>query len=260
MTDSTPNTPEAPSAPPPTTNNTPRILTIAAILLILLLGSYLRFTGLNWDEYTHLHPDERFLTIVTSKLERPGSLLTYMRTSESPLNPYNKGEGFYVYGNFPMTVTFFVGQAAEAIRELTCDITSKTTFCRNNLTGYDGIHIIGRFLSGFLDIISVLFTFLIGKQLYGRRAGLLAAFFMATAVMAIQQSHFYTMDNWAAALTTIAFYAAIRASQDGEKYQWWSIFGIFLGLTVASRINVAPLALLGRNRWNRLARPPLQNP
>ena len=63
---------------------------------------------------------------------------------------------------------------------------------------------------------------------------------MATAVMAIQQSHFYTMDNWAAALTTITFYAAVRASQDGEKYQWWSIFGIFLGLTVASRINMSP--------------------
>lgn len=39
-------------------------LMIAVFLFaILLLGAYLRFTGQNWDDFTHLHPDERFLTL-----------------------------------------------------------------------------------------------------------------------------------------------------------------------------------------------------
>ncbi|MEM7039293.1 MAG: glycosyltransferase family 39 protein, partial [Bacteroidota bacterium] len=62
--------------------------------------------------------------------------------------------------------------------------------------------------------------------------------------MPIQQSHFYTMDNWAAALTTITMYFAVRASEDARKLRWWVLFGLMLGLTIASRINVAPLALM----------------
>ncbi len=247
MTENAPQPPQTQISNPEPSRHTSLLsspaATLITLLLIILLGGYLRFLGINWDEYTHLHPDERFLTIVTSKLERPGSVLNYMRTSQSTLNPYNKGEGFYVYGNFPMTVTFYAGQAAEWARGF-CEPGSETTFCRNPLTGYDGIHLVGRALSGGLDLVSVLFTFLIGKQIYGRRVGLLAAFLMATAVMAIQQSHFYTMDNWAATFSTITFYAAVRASEDSENYNWWAIFGLFLGLTVASRINVAPLALM----------------
>jgi hypothetical protein len=38
------------------------------LILILLAGVYFRFTGVNWDDGTHLHPDERFLTMVESSL------------------------------------------------------------------------------------------------------------------------------------------------------------------------------------------------
>ena len=38
----------------------------AFLVLILLAGAYLRTAGLDWDEGQHLHPDERFLTMVES--------------------------------------------------------------------------------------------------------------------------------------------------------------------------------------------------
>ena len=43
-----------------------------AILLaiVLVVGAWLRFDAQNWDDYTHLHPDERFLTDVVSSLGR----------------------------------------------------------------------------------------------------------------------------------------------------------------------------------------------
>ncbi|MBK8432975.1 MAG: glycosyltransferase family 39 protein [Chloroflexi bacterium] len=165
-----------------------------------------------------------------------------MRTSESPLNPYNKGEGFYVYGNFPMTATKYVAEWAEAWRTPCNEEPEPRPLCRNPLTSYDGVHLIGRILSALLDLTAVLFTFLIGRRLYSDRVGLLAAFLMATAVMPIQQSHFYTMDNWAAGLATMTIYAAVRASEQATRKRWWALFGILLGLTLASRVNVAPLA------------------
>ncbi len=210
------------------------------LILILLLGASYRFTGLNWDENHHLHPDERFLTDIGSQLRTPNSFGQYLRTSESPLNPNNLGDRFsyYVYGNFPMTVVVYVAHWFNSA----CSMLA--TPCAHNYTAYDGIHLVGRFLSGLLDLISITFIFLIGKRLYNWRVGLLAALLLALAVMPIQQSHFFTMDNWAATLCTVALYCVVRAAEEARSKRWWLLFGLFLGLAVSSRINVAPLAAL----------------
>ncbi|KAA3656932.1 MAG: hypothetical protein DWQ04_29615, partial [Chloroflexi bacterium] len=233
---------------PTTRFNTWEAFTTLILLLILLLAAYFRFTGLNWDANYHLHPDERFLTIVGSALDGAPDPITYLKTSESPLNPYNVGQTFFVYGNFPLSVTTYVAEwAANLCTTLTGADGELPGWCIGSFVSYDGIHLIGRFMSGLLDLVAVAFTFLIGRRLYDRRIGLLAAMLHAVAVMPIQQSHFFTMDNWAAALTTMTIYTAVRAAGFGDKEQkwrvvWWVLFGIGMGAATASRINVAPVA------------------
>ncbi len=225
-------------------------LVVLGLLVILGLSAYFRFTGLSWDDNHHLHPDERFLTIVATELSTVDSPLDYLRTSVSTLNPYNFGETFYVYGNFPMTVTRY---AAEWATELCAAATGADgqppAWCPYTFTAFDGIHIVGRALSALIDLVSVFFTFLIARRLYGAWAGLAAAFLLGVAVMPIQQSHFFTMDNWAAAFTTVAIYAAVRAAGIGDsevrwRLRWFVLFGIAVGLAAASRINILPAAVL----------------
>jgi YYY domain-containing protein len=211
------------------------------LILILFVAAYFRFNGLDWDGNFHLHPDERFLTMVGTSLESVSDPRLYFRTSESPLNPYNRGYGFFVYGNFPMTVTRYV---AEGVTYLCDTVLAPADGCAYRYTAYDGIHLVGRVLSGLMDLVSIFFIFLIGARLYDRRAGLLAALLQALAVMPIQQAHFFTMDNWAAGLTTMAMYTAVRAAERGAAKRWWLLFGLALGLTAASRINMAPLAAM----------------
>jgi YYY domain-containing protein len=247
--------------PPPLENPTPppqptprsfnwESVAILLALLVLLMGAYFRFTGLNWDGNYHLHPDERFLTIVATQLQPVPSIASYLRTSESTLNPYNQGQGFYVYGNFPMTVTRYAAELiTRACTTLAQNNPAEPPPCPYVFTAYDGVHLLGRFLSGLVDLISIFFTFLIGRRLYGWKAGVLAALLLALAVMPIQQSHFFTMDNWAAALTTVALYTAVRAASLGDqratpRLHWYALFGLFFGLAAASRINIAPLALI----------------
>jgi len=52
-----------------------------ALLAILAIAAYLRFTGLNWDDYTHIHPDERFLTMVESGIAFPERMAEYFNTA-----------------------------------------------------------------------------------------------------------------------------------------------------------------------------------
>jgi hypothetical protein len=68
------------------------------LVLVLLLGAFFRFTGLSWDEYTWMHPDERFQVWVTSDIQPVYSLGEYFDTANSPLNPNNRGHNF---SNFP---------------------------------------------------------------------------------------------------------------------------------------------------------------
>ncbi len=219
--------------------------TISVVLLLLVLGmaGYFRFTGLTWGEGNFLHPDEFFLMDVASRLRPADGFLEYLRTSESPLNPYNVDKGFYVYGNFPMTFTRYFAEWATTACNNFADL------CTQTYNSFYGLQQTGRFLSALVDLGTVFLTFLIGRRLYSWQAGLLAAFFHGTAVMAIQQSHFFTMDNWAAFFTTLGVYTAVRAAGFGDeklKWQlhWWLLFGLSLGLAVASRINVAPLAAI----------------
>ena len=53
-----------------------------AVTLVLLLGFVLRFWGVNWDQGTHLHPDERFITMVATDLRIPDSLGQYFNSDK----------------------------------------------------------------------------------------------------------------------------------------------------------------------------------
>src|SRR5436190_15817315 len=83
----------------------------ALLILILIAAAGLRLVGLDWDEGYHLHPDERFLSDVTSNLAPVSSLQAYFDTQNSTLNPNNvagRRFGFYVYGDLPIIVTRYV--------------------------------------------------------------------------------------------------------------------------------------------------------
>ena len=215
---------------------------------ILLVGAAFRLTGVNWDENTHMHPDERFLTMVATSLQPVQSLSEYFNTAQSTLNPNNRGYGFYVYGTLPM---FIVRYVAEWVHQ----------------TGYDEIHLVGRQLSALFDLGTVFLVYLIASRLYRRpRLALMAALFYALAVLPIQLSHYFKEDTFMTFFATLTVFWAVRLLPDGEETEalraeelergvdwlrtrWGSampyiFFGVALGMTVASKVIVAPIAVL----------------
>ncbi len=78
---------------------------VLLLLGILVAGAYFRFTGVNWSEGEALHPDENFLSQVTSAIQPPPTLGDYFDSKTSTLNPYNKGFSLFVYGDLPIFIT-----------------------------------------------------------------------------------------------------------------------------------------------------------
>ncbi|MCE1254487.1 MAG: DUF2298 domain-containing protein [Anaerolineae bacterium] len=256
------------------------LISLGLLALVLLAGAYLRFIGVNWDDNQHLHPDERFLTMVETGLSPVNSISDYFNTETSSLNPNNRGYGFYVYGTLPI---FIVRYIADAL----------------NQAGYDQVFLVGRYASGIVDLLTVFLVFLIVERLYRRPyMAVLAAAFSAFAVLQIQQSHYFTVDTFTNFFAFLAIYFAVYIATDlsvktnklpsgltenldgeaaisPEGFQvrlpdwltknWDSVinyvlFGMALGMALASKVSVyqiaalLPLAVL--IRWFRL---PIEN-
>ena len=261
-------------------------------LLVFLLAGYLRLTGVNWGEGGGQHPDENHFSSVleslrTQKCADPAIAVEacppdqkrwigigdYFSTATSPLNPYNRGFTFYVYGNLPMTIIRVVADA----------------------TDQTNLRLFGRQFSAFADLFAILLLYLIVSRLYSRRVGLLAALFSALTVMQIQQSHFFTVDLFVNAFAFLALWFAVaildhkerEAETEGQRVEieesteaqgdispqitsdaqlpglqppdkpfnlqllitnplfFLSLgFGFALGMAMASKINIAPLAIV----------------
>ncbi len=200
------------------------ILTILVLAAILFAAAALRFVGQDWDQGYHLHPDERFLSMVTGAVKSPDSPAQYFDTENSPLNPNNVGFGFFVYGDFPITLVRYIAEWF-------------------NKTDYYSNYLAGRTISALADLLTIVFTYLIGQRLFGKRAGLLAAALYAGAAFAIQQSHFFTVDTITNLFVAASLYFASRTL---SSHSWldYPLFGIALGLAMASKVSIFPLAVI----------------
>jgi YYY domain-containing protein len=191
---------------------------------VLAVGGVLRWQGLRWDAGHHLHPDERFISMVEEKLTVPHSLGEYFDSSRSSLNPYNHNEGSFVYGSLPMVMTKGVARLV-------------------GKPGYDGAYLVGRALSGFFDLITVWLVYRITRRFTHRRGALFAAALMAFCVLGIQLSHFWTVDTFLTTFTAAALLGAVRIAQ-GKREVWSDVAtGVAVGLAIACKITA--LALLG---------------
>jgi YYY domain-containing protein len=198
------------------------LLSAVALIGLLAVGAYLRLVGLDWDENQHLHPDERFLTQVESAITPVETLADYFDTPNSSLNPNNRGHGFFVYGDFPIILVRYVGEW-------------------QGMIAYHNVYLVGRALSAGFDLMTILLIFLIGRRLYDYRIGLLGAGLYAVAALPIQQAHFFTVDSFTNTFVAAAFLFAVRALDD-HRWPDFVFFGLTLGLAMASKVTVFPLA------------------
>ena len=204
-------------------------LDFLALTGIVGLALTLRLLGLDWDQGYHLHPDERFMSIVLTEIQPPPDFAIYFDPLTSPYNPFNQGISFFVYGTLPL---FLV------------DLLSGLF----GLQGYDQAHLVGRCVSAVMDTGTVVLVFLIGRRLLSSRAGLLAALLMALAVHSIQLSHFFAVDTFSTFFSTAALWFLIRFAQ-GRRWFDLTLLGLATGLAVASKLSAGLLVVLVAVWW-----------
>lgn len=244
------------------------------LLLVLLATAVLRWSGLGWDSYLHYHPDERYISWVATTIEWPYSLATAFDPHTSSFNPYywpadGASEGIVVpqdeprdfaYGHVPLYLGVAATRLMEAARPLLSRVLPDSwAFTREVLNTADQIefrHVtaVSRWLTGLFDVGTVLLVYLLGKQLFSRDVGLLAAAFLAVNVMHIQLAHFFISDPYqtffgvAALLCLVTAVNRVRAGGNGR---WLlGLAAASVGLAVGSKFSAILLLLpLGLAVW-----------
>ncbi len=273
--------------PPPAQAKTARRdrsgqLTALALLLILALAAYLRFTHINWDATSgpwdpqqssansgHLHPDERFLTQISTNTRGASSIANYFDTDTSGLSPYNiknadgSRQSTFVYGTLPLFMNKFLALHANTPYDVLDTVTfgnadavntvigalmlDKLALPDHNYADYDGYNLSGRWLSALFDVGTVLLIFAFGAQLANRRVGLLAAFLYALSAFPIQNAHFFVVDPYVTFFATFTVLFAVRSAKRGG-WRNFAAAGLGAGLAAGCKItaiSLFPVVLLG---------------
>lgn len=201
------------------------------LLIVILIGALFRLTGLNWDSDQHLHPDERFLTMVGTQLKIPQPKLDYFQPYISTLNPTNVGFDFFVYGTIPLTIT-------------------KTLAVIYEHDTYGEFALLGRFISAAFDVLTIYLVYRVAVLLRKKyklptKLPYWASFLYAIAVLPIQLSHFLAVDTFLTFFMFASFYYALRYNFEKNIVNLLKS-SVFMGLGLATKISalyILPLVI-----------------
>jgi hypothetical protein len=203
--------------------NSPARASKLIFIVIFLFAFFLRTLNINWDQGQHLHPDERFLTMVMGNMVMPNSLEEYLDPAVSKLNPINIGHEFFVYGTLPL-------------------VLNKVLAILLGLDNYGDLTLLGRALSAIADslgLVALVFFVRNLERRYSFSADVkyLTGIMYAISVIPIQQSHFFTVDTFANAFFLISLCFASNV-QLKKGTRWVVLSALSMGLSIASKVNV----------------------
>jgi 4-amino-4-deoxy-L-arabinose transferase-like glycosyltransferase len=194
----------------------PRWKTVSLIILgaILLSGGVLRFAGIGAGLPLVFFGDEV-------------DMITHTRAiSWSDPNPH-----MFVWGDLP----FYQLRAAMGVMDGVLPI-----IVAGPVSPSDDYYL-ARTISALYSLATVLLVFFLGKELEGWTAGLLGAAVMAFTSYPVVAAHFATSEPILGFWSTLAILALVRW-QRGCRFGL-ALFGLALGLAVATKYNAATLAV-----------------
>jgi 4-amino-4-deoxy-L-arabinose transferase-like glycosyltransferase len=200
-----------------------RDLVPLGLAAILVLSFALRAwgTGFGLPAYARYHPDEHALVDRAAKILWTGEW-NLGRFNYPPAYAYVQAAGYATY--------FLYGVARGLWQQLPPFV----------LPNY---YQVGRLLTALFGTLTILVAYLAGRELWGRRSGLLAAALLGGNYLHIIHSHYATFD------VMVGFWASLTLLFSvllGERRQarWYLLAGLCAGLAGATKYNGAVVIVL----------------
>lgn len=202
------------------------------LVFIILVGTALRFTNVNWDSFQAFHSDERNISWAVTRIH-----------FFDQLNPK-----FFAYGGLPIYLYRGLGEGVVFV-------TKDPSW----LTDWGKIAVIGRYVSATISSVSILLIYLVGFLYFSETVGIFSAFFLAFSPWAIREAHFATTETMLVffllclLITTELFFRKPTKKRILPS-------GIILGLALAAKTTsllflLVPLTAVVLISWINMKRP-----
>jgi hypothetical protein len=192
---------------------------------IVLLAAALRLHGITHDAPFSYYPDELHL------------LKRSLAFGSGDLNPH-----WFHSGALFLYLLFGLFGGTYALGRLAGRYGSPDDFAQAFFTDLTPFLVLGRGLVAAFGVATVVLVYFLGRRLFGRTAGLLAALFLATGAGPVAACQHVKDHVPAAFFFTLAAFFQARILQGGRTRDYvWS--GIAMGLCMATKYYAPPLLL-----------------
>ena len=178
------------------------------LILIIILGGFLRFYKLDWGEGLFAHPDEYHITISVNQLSFPNQM-----------HPH-----FFSYGTVTIYLIYFTKITIESFSSI---LDSKFLILNSFL--------IGRFYSALFSTFTILIVYHIVKLVMEKRYALISTFLVAITPGLIQQAHFATPESILTFFIFLSLLFLLYFIKQG-KIKFLLITSMSLGLGLGTKI------------------------
>jgi hypothetical protein len=200
-----------------------------ALIFILLIAAALRFWGIDFGLPGRFRPDEEFLVNAAIGIAR------------GELDP-----NFYIYPSFSFYILAIVFRLQMFIEYLLGFSSGDDIF--NNISK---AHLIGRYVSAFFGVSSILLIYRLGSKIKGYDLGLMSALMLALSYGHVRDSHFCTTDIIMTFFLILAFDSAYSILQTNKIINYVK-FGIYSGLSFSVKYPaISVLSLLFMSHFLR---------
>jgi 4-amino-4-deoxy-L-arabinose transferase-like glycosyltransferase len=195
------------------------------LVFILLLAFFLRVNGLSFGFRYLLHPDEiQYVRAGTAFLIGQEKAIDQLETLNNP--PLFKSALGLLYITYTYALIPDHAQIPEA----------PTTRLWSVFYYY-----VGRLASASSGLLTVALLYVIGKRLYDRKIGVLAAFLLSVSFLHVRESHFAVNDAPLTFLTTLGLLGGATILHRG-RWRDYAATGLVIGLAVATKYTGAQMA------------------
>jgi len=200
---------------------------VLALGAILAFAAAARFWGLSFGlPLVNARPDELLIS------DRAMSLIR-QRTLDPEFFDY---PSLYLY----LTAALYLGYFA--VGRLVGWFASLDAFVESWSTHWVPFFLIGRTVGAIAGTITVLATYGVGRRLFGRATGLLAAWFLSLAFLHVRDSHYATTDVLMTMLVMVAIGSIVRFWCDGRVRDAIRA-GAWAGLATSTKYTAVALAM-----------------
>ena len=186
--------------------------------LIIATGISLRFYGLYWGYPVHLHCDENTTLGIAVNLGRQ-----FLQTGS--LRPQASCYG--ALSLYLLLIGLGPTLAISQMLGLGGDVSALSLG-------------VGRTISALADSSAIILVYLIGRRVFGKRGGLIAAALYATALLPVREAHFFTVDPLATVTLLIFLLLCVHLNRQ-PTFRNYLLCGIGLGIALATKTSVLPL-------------------